>query len=237
MSSSIEEVSIPQLNEVDRKNRKQTPSLWKLPKVDKSYQKKLAELAQYQRMYTKILYHVGKSKYNLNKDSDFTVEVILPTENFSNLSYHIIAGPVCQLILTVCSTKEFEELLHPLLEKVKASVHNKYIDNIIQLKKRQDEIKKLIPPFMLYDLEDHHLEIKREQKVTIFDPTTGITVTRTMPAESEPWRLMTHWAKMELIKLNKLVKEFESRKEIEDNGTPNENENKVSIKASSSLER
>ena len=237
MSSSIEEVSIPQLNEVDRKNRKQTPSLWKLPKVDKSDQKKLAELEQYQRMYTKILYHVGKSKYNLNKDSDFTVEVILPTENFSDLSYHIIAGPVCQLILTVCSTKEFEALLHPLLEMVKASVHNKYIDNIVKLKKRQDEIKKLIPPFMTYDLEDHHLEVKREQKITIFDPTTGITVTRTMPDESEPWRLMTHWAKMELIKLNKLVKEFESREVIENNGTFNENENKIPVGANSSLER
>ena len=237
MSSSIEEVSIPQLNEADRKSRKQTPSLWKLPQVDKSYQKKLAELEQYQRMYTKILYHVGKSKYNLNKDSDFTVEVILPTENFSDLSYHIIAGPVCQLILTVCSTKEFEALLHPLLEMVKASVHNKYIDKIVKLKKRQDEIKKLIPPFMTYDLEDHHLEVKREQKITIFDPTTGITVTRTMPAESEPWRLMTHWAKMELIKLNKLVKEFESREVIENNGTFNENENKIPVGANSSLER
>ena len=82
---------------------------------------------------------------------------------------------------------------------------------------------------MLYDLEDHHLEIKREQKVTIFDPTTGITVTRTMPAESEPWRLMTHWAKMELIKINKLVKEFESRKESIDHGPLRTNENTVSV--------
>ena len=113
------------------------------------------------------------------------------------------------------------------MEKVKASVHNKYIDNITQLKKRQDEVKKLIPPFMLYDLEDHHLEIKREQKVTIFDTTTGINVTRTMPDESEPWRLMTHWAKMELIKLNKLVKEFESRKEIDE--TSRTNENKIPV--------
>ena len=87
---------------------------------------------------------------------------------------------------------------------------------------------------MLYNLEDHHLEILREQKITIFDPTTGITVTRTLPAETEPWRIMTHRAKMELIKLNKLVEEFEDREE--DRGTSNANENKVRVKTNSSVE-
>ena len=86
---------------------------------------------------------------------------------------------------------------------------------------------------MLYDLEDHHLEIKREQKITIFDPTTGITVTRTMPAESEPWRIMTHWAKMELIKLNKLMEEFEERGR---NAISNADENQISVKSNSSIQ-
>lgn len=234
MSSSIEETSIPQLNKADKENK--PPKLWNLPKVDKSFQKKLEELKPFQQTYTDILYKVGKSKYNLNPQFDFTVDVILPTGKFSELSYEIIAGPICHLVLTVCSIKEFEKLLCPVLEKVRNSVHNKSIDITIELRKRQNEIKKLIPPFMLYNLEDHHLEINREQKITIYDPKTGVTVTRTMPAESEPWRIMTHWAKTELIKLNKLVKEFKE-KDGESNGTLNENENAVSVKSGSSLEK
>lgn len=237
MSSSIEEVSIPQLNNAEKRNRKQVPNLWNLPKVDKSFQQKLAELKPYQETYTELLYKIGKDRYGLNPQSDFTVEVVLPTGKFSDISYDIIAGPICHLIMTVCSTKEFEKLLHPILEMVRNSVHNKSIDRVIALRKRQEEIKKLIPPFMLYNLEDHHLEILREQKITIFDPTTGITVTRTLPAESEPWRIMTHRAKMELLRLNKLVKEFESREATENNGTFNEDENKIPVEANSNLER
>ena len=66
---------------------------------------------------------------------------------------------------------------------------------------------------------------------------SGITIKRVEPAESEPWRIMTHRAKMELIeltKLNKLMKGFEDSEE--NDGTPNENENKISIKSDSSLE-
>jgi len=235
MSSSIEEVSIPKLDKVDKKNRQQVPNLWNLPKVDKSLQRNLNELKQYQKTYTELLYKIGKDRYGLNPEFDFTAEVTLPTGKFSDLSYEIIAGPICHLTMTVCSTREFEKLLHPILEKIRSSVHNKSIESIRQLTKRQDEAKKLAPPFMLYNLEDHKLEIKREQTVTIFDPTTGITVTRTMPDESEPWRLMTHRAKLELIRFNKLAKEFENR---EDNhGTFDANENKVRIKSSSDLER
>ena len=235
MSSSIEEVSILQLSKVDKQNRKQSPKLWNpLPKVDKSYQRKLAELKPFQKTYTEILYRIGKDRYGLNPKSDFTVEVILPTGKFSDISYDIIAGPTCHLIMTVCSIKVFEKQVHSILEMVRNSVYNKSIDRVVEIRKRQDEIKKLAPPFMLYNLEDHHLEITREQKITIFDPTTGITVTRTMPAESEPWRLMTHRAKLELVKLNKLVKEFESR-EVIDNGKTNEDENKISVTAKSRL--
>ena len=235
MSSTIEETSIPKLNETEKKDRKQVPKLWNLPKVDKSFQRKLDELKPYQQAYTDILYKIGKNRYNLNPKSDFIVEVILPTGEFSDLSYEIIAGPTCHLIMTVCSTKEFEKLLHPILEKVRNSVYNKAIERTVQLQKRQAEAKKLAPPFMLYNLENHHLEIKREQKITIFDPLTGITVTRTMPAETEPWRIMTHRAKLELIKLNKLVKEFEDREKSY--GTSNANENKVLVKSNGNLER
>ncbi len=235
MSSSIDPVSILQLNNVEKKNREQTPKLWNLPKVDKSFQRKLEELKPFQQTYTDLLYKIGKNRYGLIPQFDFTVEVILPTGKFSELSYEIIAGPICHLIMTVCSTKEFEKLIHPVLEKVRNSVHNKSIDRVIALKKRQDEAKKLAPPFMLYNLEDHHLEIKREQKITIFDPTTGITVTRSLPAETEPWRIMTHRAKLELIKLNKLVKEFKNREKS--HGTSNADENKIRVKSNSSLER
>ncbi len=234
MPSNIEPVSIPQLSNAESKNRKQTPKLWNLPKVDKSFQRNLDALRPYQKTYTDILYKVGKNKYGLIPEFDFTVEVILPTGKFSELSYDIIAGPTCHLIMTVCSISEFEKLLCPILEKVRNSVHSKSLDRVIALRKREKEIKKLIPPFILYDLEDHHLEIKREQKITIFDPTTGITVTRITPAETEPWRIMTHWAKMELIKLNKLVKEFKSREE--NYGTPNADANKVRVKSDSNLE-
>jgi len=235
MSSSIDPVSITQLNNKEKNDRKQVPKLWNLPKVDKSFQKKLAELEPFQKTYTELLYKIGKNRYGLIPQFDFTVDIILPTGKFSELSYEIIAGPICHLVMTVCSTKEFEKLLHPILEQVRNSVHNKSIDRTTALIKRQEEAKKLVPPFMTYDLEDHHLEIKREQKITIFDPTTGITITRTMPAESEPWRLMTHRAKMELIKLNKLVKEFENREKS--HGTFNANENKVRVESSSSLEK
>lgn len=228
MSSRIEEVSIPRLSKAEKQNRKQTPKLWNpLPKVDKSFQRKLEELKPFQKTYTELLYKIGKNRYGLNPQSDFTVEVILPTGKFSDILYDIIAGPTCHLIMTVCSTKEFENSIHSILEMVRNSVHNKSIDRVVALRKRQEEIKKLIPPFMLYDLEDHHLEIKREQKLTIFDPTTGITVTRTLPAESEPWRIMTHRAKMELIKLNKLVKDFDSREK--ENETLGANENKIPV--------
>ena len=236
MSSSIEEVSIFGLNEAEKRDRKQTPNLWKLPKVDKSFQRKLEELKPFQKTYTDILYRIGKNRYGLNPESDFTVEVILPTGKFSDISYDIIAGPICHLIMTVVSIPEFEKLVHPVLEMVRNSVHNKSIDRIVALKKRQEEIKKLVPPFMLYGLESHHLEISREQKVTIFDPTTGMTVVRTLPAESEPWRIMTHRAKMELIRLNKLVKEFEARETI-DHGKLIENENKIPVEARSHMEK
>ena len=235
MSSSIEVVSIPAVQENEKRHKLQRPKLWNLPKVDKSFQRKLDELKPYQEMYTKLLYKIGEDKYNLNPTSDFTVEVILPTGEFSDLSYHIIPGPTCHLILTVCSIKEFEKLLHPLLEKVRNSVYNKAIERTVELQKRQAEAKKLAPPFMLYNLENHHLEIKREQKITIFDPLTGITVTRTMPAETEPWRIMTHRAKLELVKLNKLVKEFENREKSY--GTSNANENEILVKSNGSLER
>ena len=235
MPSNIDPVSIPQLNNVESRNRKQTPKLWNLPKVDKSFQRNLDELKPFQKSYTEILYRIGKDRYGLVPEFDFTVEVILPTGKFSELSYDIIAGPICHLIMTVCPILEFEKLVHPVLEKVRNSVHTKSLDRVIALRKRQEEIKKLVPPFILYNLEDHHLEIKREQKITIFDPTTGITVTRSTPAETEPWRIMTHWAKTELIRLNKLVKEFENREK--NHGTSNANENKVRVKSSSNLER
>ena len=235
MSSSIEETSIPKLAEVEKRNRSTVPKLWKIPQVDKKYQKNIDELKKYQKTYTDILYKIGKDRYNLNKDFDFTVEVILPTGNFTDLSYHIISGPVVSLILTVVSTKEFEKLLHPILEEVRNSVHNKSVERIVELRKRQEEIKREFPPFVLYEeLKDHKLEIKREQRITIFDSTTGITVVYPMPAESEPWRIMAHRAKMELIKLNKLVKEFESR---ENHGTSSANENKIPVKTSNNLER
>ena len=235
MPSSIDPVSIPQLHESEKRSREQTPKLWNLPKVDKSFQKKLAELAPFQKMYTELLYKIGKNRYGLIPEFDFTVDIILPTGKFSELSYEIIAGPVCHLVVTVCSIKEFEKLLHPILEKVRNSVYNKSIDRTTALVKRQEEAKKLIPPFMLYDLEDHGLEIKREQRLTIFDPTTGITVTRSMPAESEPWRIMTHRAKMELIKLNKLVKEFDNQEKSY--GTSNANADTIRVESNSSLER
>jgi hypothetical protein len=235
MPSSIDPVSIPQLDNKEKNDRIQVPKLWNLPKVDKSFQRKLKELEPFQKTYTELLYKIGKDKYNLTPQFDFTVEVILPTGKFSELSYDIIAGPICHLIMTVCPIKEFEKNLHPILEMVRNSVYNKSIERTTALIKRQEEAKKLAPPFMLYNLEDHHLEIKREQKITIFDPTTGITVTRSMPAESEPWRLMTHRAKMELIKLNKLVKEFEARGVK--NGTLNANADKIQVGSSSNLER
>jgi hypothetical protein len=235
MSSSIDPVSIPQLNDKEKNDRIQVPKLWNLPKVDKSFQRKLAELEPFQKTYTELLYKIGKDKYNLIPQFDFTVEVILPTGKFSELSYEIIAGPICHLVMTVCPIQEFEDNLHSILEKVRNSVYNKSIDRTVALVKRQEEAKKLAPPFMLYNLEDHHLEIKREQKLTIFDPTTGITVTRSMPAESEPWRLMTHRAKMELIKLNKLVKEFEAREKS--HGTFNADADAVQVGSSSNLER
>jgi len=231
MSSNIEETSIPQLSKIE--NRRKTPNLWNLPKVDKSFQKKLEELKPFQEMYERLFYKIGKDKYNLNPKSDFTVDIILPTGKFSDLSYHIIPGPTCHLIFTVVSTTEFEKVIHTILTKVKASVHNKSLECIELIRRHQDRMKKLVPPFQLYNLEDHHLEIKREQKITIYDPKTGITVTRTMPAESETWRIMTHHAKTDLIRHNKLIKEFESR---EDHGTPNENANKVSVRSDNHLE-
>lgn len=234
MSSNIEETSISQLSVADKKNRDKTPNLWNLPKVDKSWERNLEELKKFQQTYTELLYKIGKDKYGLNPKSDFTVDVILPTGKFSDLSYHIIPGATCHLIFSVCPITEFEKVVHPILSKVKTSVHNKSLQSIIEIRKIQEKIKKIIPPFKLYNLEDHRLEIKREQKVIIYDPTTGITVTRTMPAESEPWRIMTHHAKTELIKLNKLIKEFESR---DQNGTLNENENKVSVGSDNYLER
>jgi len=233
MSSSIEEVSIVKLNETEKKDRKQTPKLWNLPQVDKSFQRKLEALKPFQKTYTELFYKVGKEKYGLNPKSDFVVDVILPTGKFSDLSYDIIAGPTCHLVFTVCPIKEFEKLIFPVLEMVRHSLHNKAIDRTIAIRKRQEEAKKLCPPFTLYNLEDHHLEIKREQKITIFDPTTGITVTRTMPAESEPWRIMTHWAKMELVKLNKLMEEFEERG---NDGIPNADENKIPVKSDSNIQ-
>ena len=236
MSSSIEVVSIPAVQENEKRHKLQKPNLWKpLPKVDKSFQRKLEELKPYQEMYLKLLYQIGEDKYNLKPKSDFTVEVILPTGKFSDLSYEIIAGPTCHLVMTVCSIQEFEDSVHHILEQIRNSVYNKSIESTVQIQKRQNEIKKLIPPFFLYNLEDHHLETIREQKITIFDPTTGITVTRTMPAESEPWRIMTHKAKMELLKLNKLVKEFQRREK--EHGTSKENANKVSLKSESNLQK
>jgi hypothetical protein len=235
MPSSIDPVSIPQLNDKEKKDRIQIPKLWNLPKVDKSFQRKLKELEPFQKTYTELLYKIGKNRYNLIPQFDFTVEVILPTGKFSELSYDIIAGPICHLIMTVCPITEFEKNLHPILEMVRNSVYNKSIERTTALVKRQEEAKRLAPPFMLYNLEDHHLEIKREQKITIFDPTTGITITRSTPAESEPWRLMTHRAKMELIKFNKLAKEFEAR-EVK-NGTFNANADKIQVGSSSNLER
>jgi len=103
----------------------------------------------------------------------------------------------------------------------------------VELRKRQDEMKKLVPPFFFYDFSKSNLEIKREHIITIYDPTTGITVTRRKPAESEPWRIMTHRAKMELIRWNKQAKEFESREENDE--TSIKNENKISVKSESTL--
>jgi len=233
MSSNIEETSILKLKEYDKHSR--LPNLWNLPKVDKSFQRKLEELKPYQEMYEKLLYQIGENKYNLKPSFDFTVDVVLPTGKLSDLSYHIIAGPICHLTMTVCSTQEFEKTVHSILKEVRDSVHNKSVESSIKLRKRQEEIKKEIPPFQLYgDLNNHHLEIIREQKITIFDPKTGITVTRKVPAESEPWRITAHKAKMDLLRHNKLLREFESR---EQNESSNENANKVPIEANNHLER
>ena len=125
MSSSIEETSIPRLGETEKRDRKQSPKLWNLPKVDKSFQRKLEELKPFQKAYTELFYKIGKEKYGLNPQSDFVVDVILPTGKFSDLSYDIIAGPIVQLIFTVCSTKEFEKLIFPVLEMVRDSLHTK----------------------------------------------------------------------------------------------------------------
>lgn len=235
MSSNIEETSIPQLSK--QENRNQIPKLWHLPKVDKSFQRKLEELKPFQEMYEQLLYKIGEDKYNLNPKSDFTVDIILPTGKLSDLSYHIIAGPICHLVMTICSISEFEDNVYLILEKIRNSVHNKSIESVITLRKRQDQVKKIIPPFQLYgDLGTHHLEVTREQKITIYDPKTGITVTRTTPAESEPWRIMDHKAKMELLKLNKLLKEFESSEE-KNYESSNKNANKVSVESNNHLEK
>ena len=164
MSSNIEETSIPQLSK--QENRKATPNLWNLPKVDKSFQRKLKELEPFQEMYTKLLYQIGENKYGLKPSFDFTVDVILPTGKLSDLSYHIIAGPICHLTITVCPISEFEDNVHFILKEVRDSVHNKNIETMVVIRKRQEEIKRLIPPFQLYgDLGTHHLEINREQKI------------------------------------------------------------------------
>ena len=141
MSSSIDPVSIPQLDQAEKKNRQRIPNLWNLPKIDKKLQRNLDELKQYQQAYKEILYKVGKIRYGLNPEFDFTVDITLPTGKFSELSYEVLAGPICHLTMTVCSTKEFERFLHPVLEQVRNSVHNKSIESIRQLTKRQEETK------------------------------------------------------------------------------------------------
>ena len=62
MPSSIDPVSIPQLNDKEKNDRIQVPNLWNLPKVDKSFQRKLEELKPFQETYTDLFYKVGKSK-------------------------------------------------------------------------------------------------------------------------------------------------------------------------------
>lgn len=211
------ERSIAAYNESERLRRKSTPNLWKVPKMTPDLPPSAEEqLKKYQQTYTELLYSVGEKKYNLRPGFDFTVDIVLPFEQFSNLAYQIIGGAVVHVSMAVCSVDMFEERIHIILRQVKERLRTKSLDIRTELIKRDEEIKKIVPPFVLYEqLEGHSLEITIERIVTITDKDTKVTVSRTKKETQEPTRLMIHRAKMELIEVNGLVKELEAQSKEE----------------------
>lgn len=217
-----EDHTIHQLNEVEKQNRTRKPNLWnppestmEIPKMSKEIEgTAAAELNLMQETYTELLYSVGEKKYNLRRDLDFTVDVFLPEGNLipSLLEYKVIGGPVVHVILPVCSIKNFEGRIHRILRDVKIQLRSKAVELMSIVKQRDKALKLEVPIFALYDqLEGHKLQIVQELMVTVTDKTTGAVVTRVMRESEEPFRIMIHRAKMELIIHNKLIKEVEKQ--------------------------
>lgn len=201
--------------EAERIKRKSTPNLWKIPQMTPNLPPSVEEqLEKYQATYTELLYSVGEKKYDLRRKFDFVVDVIIPTQNMQDLGlkYSVVGGPVVQLVMAICSVKEFEGRIHGILSEVKERLRTKSLEIRTKLMERSEELKKIAPPFTLYEeLEGHHLEITIERTVTITDKNTRVTVSRTRGEEKEAARIMIHKARLELIEVNSLVKELEAQ--------------------------
>ena len=217
-----EDHTIHQLNEVEKQNRTRKPNLWnppestmEIPKMSKEIEgTAAAELNLMQETYTELLYSVGERKYDLRRDLDFTVDVFLPEGNLipSLLEYKVIGGPVVHVVLPVCSIKHFEGRIHRILRDVKIQLRSKAVELMSVVKERDKQLKTEVPTFRTYDeLDGHRLEIVQEQVVTITDKTTGAVVSRVKKEKDEPFRIMIHRAKLELITHNKLIKEVEKQ--------------------------
>lgn len=206
--------TIPILNRIDEKRRKATPNLWVIPKMTKDIpESSEAQLNQYQKTYTDILYSVGKEKYGLLPNLDFVVEVVIPTGNLSALGFQVVGGPIVHVVLPICSISDFEQKIHRILRDVKEMLHSKSVEVRTKLHDMDKALKAQCPPFMTYDqLDGHKLEVLQEQKITITDKSTGATVTRIKKEDKESWRIMVHRAKLELIEVNRMIREIEKEK-------------------------
>lgn len=217
-----EDRTILKLDEIEQKSRTRKPNLWnppaskmEIPKMSKEIDGTAeAELSAFQIAYTELLYSVGEKRYGLRRDSDFTVDVFIPEGDLipSLLEYKVIGGPIVHVILPVCSIKDFEGRIHRILLSVKAALRSKAVELMSVVKRRERQLKLDVPLFKTYDaLDGHKLEIVQELIVTITDKTTGAVVTRVKRELEEPFRIMIHRAKLELIVHNKLIKEVQKQ--------------------------
>jgi hypothetical protein len=208
-----EDRSIPQVQEYEKSRVKSTPNLWKIPVMTKDLPPStVQQLGQFQKTYAELLYSVGEKKYNLRRNSDFTVEIVIPEGNLSALGYQVVGGPIVHVVLPVCSVDKFEQRIHRILRDVKECLRSKSLEVKVKLDELAEATKSQVPVFYCFEkLQGHQIEVIQEQIVTITDKTTGVTVTRTKKESEEPYRIMIHRAKQELVQVNGLVEELKKK--------------------------
>lgn len=208
-------IHIPALAARQKQDLVQRPNLYQLPQVSVSPSKSYRELMQIKATFEYLFYQVGEKQYGLRPKFDFEVEVTIPEGGkLAEMSYHIIGGGCVQVIMPICPILHFQPKVHEILKQVKEAVRTKSLEKITELIKRQEEIKKLIPAFQLYEeLNNHRLKITRELKVTVYDETTKVSSIEIASEDDTNFRILTHYAKQTLIQKLEIIKQFEEQQE------------------------